>query len=304
MSDQDKKGLVFRIEKYMISDGLGIRTNIFLKGCPLECKWCFNPEGIKAKPEILIFKKKCILCEECLDVCPKNAILIEDDQPAINRDICDVCGKCISACPCGALEICGSLMSINEIIEEVRKDEIFYRRSGGGVTLTGGELFAQPKFAKNLLMTCKEEFHTAIETSGFTPWNTLKELLKYSDQVFFDIKQIDPIKHYEFTGVKNDLILSNLKKSSQFHRNITVRIPLIPGFNDDMDNITQTGKFVSGLINVSKIEILPYVKFGISKYEMLDLIYEIPYVKSPSATQLNEIKTIINRHGIDCDIVE
>ena len=195
-------------------------------------------------------------------------------------------------------------MSINEIIEEVRKDEIFYRRSGGGVTLTGGELSAQPKFAKNLLMTCKGEFHTAIETSGFTSWNTLKDLLEYSDQVFFDVKQIDPIKHYGFTGVKNDLILFNLKRASQLHRNITVRIPLLPGFNDDIDNITQTVKFVSGLINVSKIEILPYVNFGISKYEMLDLIYEIPYVKSPLPTQLNEIKTIIHRHGVDCDIVE
>jgi pyruvate formate lyase activating enzyme len=304
MHEQNKKGLIFRIEKYMISDGLGIRTNIFLKGCPLRCKWCFNPEGINGKPEILIFRKKCIHCEECIAACPKNAVQIKDGQPIINRNTCDACGKCVEACPTGALEICGKLMTVSEVIEEVRKDEIFYRKSGGGVTLTGGELCAQSRFATNLLMQCKGEFHTAIETSGFTPWQTLKKLLEYSDQVFFDIKHMDSKKHHELTNVKNDLILANLKKASQFHHNITVRIPLVPGHNDDFDNIIQAAIFIRSLKNISKIEILPYVDFGKSKYEMLDRRYEIHHVKSPSSAYMSEVKNLIRTHGIDCYIVD
>ena len=304
MPKQNNKGLVFRIEKYMISDGLGIRTNIFLKGCPLRCKWCFNPEGIKGKPEILIFKKKCIHCEECMDACPKNAIQLEDGQPTIDRDTCDVCGKCVSACPTGALEICGKLMTVNEILEEVRKDEIFYRISDGGVTLTGGELCAQPKFARNLLMECKGEFHTAIETSGFTSRGILKDILEYSDQVFFDVKHMDSKRHQELTGVRNEFIHHNLELASQFHPSITVRIPLIPGLNDEPQNIRKTAEFVRRLRNIKNIEILPYVDFGKSKYEMLDLPYKIPYVKSPPPELLERTMNIIKSCDVDCSIVD
>lgn len=304
MDERDDTGLVFRIEKYMVDDGQGIRTNIFLKGCPLRCKWCFNPEGITGKPEILIFKNKCTLCEECTDACPKNIIQIKQGQPKIDRESCDVCEKCVSVCPSGALEICGKLMTVNEILDEVRKDEVFYRRSGGGVTLTGGELSAQPKFAKNLLIACKGEFHTVIETSGYASWSNLKEFLEYSDQVFFDLKHMDPKEHHKLTGVKNDLILINLKKASEIHRHIIVRIPIIPGFNDGRDNIIQTAKFVKSIENISKIEMLPYVNFGKSKYEMLDLTYEIPDVESPSSDRLRNLKNLINQYGVDCDIIQ
>jgi len=184
-ANHQKSGLVFRIEKYMISDGHGIRTNIFLKGCPLKCLWCSNPEGIKRKPEILVFAKRCVQCKDCIQACPKGAVHFEGSYPKIARDICDMCGRCVTACPTGALEICGKIMNVDEVIEEVRKDEVFYRKSGGGITLTGGELTSQSEFAKNLLKTSHGEFHTAIETCGFTSWHTLKGILTHADQVFF-----------------------------------------------------------------------------------------------------------------------
>lgn len=304
MTSENEKGLVFRIEKYMISDGEGIRTNIFFKGCPLRCLWCFNPEGIEWKPEILVFKEKCIQCDECTRACPRNAINLENGYPEIDRGICDVCGECVAACPCQALEICGSYMTIDEILMEIRKDEIFYRRSGGGITLTGGEVCAQKKFAKKLLLACKKEFNTAIETSGFTSWTVFKDILELSDRVFFDLKHMDSQRHKTLTGMKNELILDNLRKASQTHDSITVRIPLVPGLNDSAQNIRETAEFVQSLGTISKIEILPYVNFGISKYEMLGRTYKLPNVCSPSNDLVKDKIDIIMSYGIDCSIVD
>jgi pyruvate formate lyase activating enzyme len=303
MPREDETGLVFRIEKYMISDGAGIRTNVFLKGCPLRCLWCFNPEGIEKKPEILVFKNKCIQCDECIEICPTKAITIRDGYPKIDRAICDVCGECVSICPSLTLEICGTSMTVNEIVDEVRKDEVFYRRSNGGVTITGGELSAQPKFVTNLLRACKREYNTAVETCGFAPWAVLKEILELSDQVFFDVKHMDSKRHYQFTGVKNELILNNLKRASTLHHSITVRIPLVPGFNDASNNIRKTAEFVRSLKKNIKIELLPYINFGISKYEMIGATYQLSAVKSPSPDLLKDRMDIIKDYDIDCCVV-
>jgi pyruvate formate lyase activating enzyme len=304
MPPGNEKGLVFRTEKYMISDGLGIRTNVFLKGCPLKCLWCFNPEGIEGKPEILVFKRKCIQCGECIEICPRDAITMEDGHPRIDRRVCDGCGECASACPSRALEVCGRFMTVDEVMEQVRKDEIFYRRSGGGVTVTGGELCAQPGFARNLLLACREEFHTAIETSGFAPPNILREILASCDQVFFDLKHMDSRRHRELTGVPNEPILHNLEMASRVHDEITVRIPLIPGFNDEPQNIRRTAEFVRSLGNINRIEILPYVSFGRSKYEMLNLTYTLPRVKSPSSYVMGDRVTMVRKCGLECNIVD
>lgn len=300
MPIETDKGLVFRIEKYMISDGVGIRTNVFLKGCPLRCKWCFNPEGIEGRSEILVFKAKCINCGECQKACPNNAISLEEGYPKIDRTLCDACGNCVSVCPSLALEMCGKPMTIGEILDEVRKDEVFYRRSGGGVTITGGELAAQPKFARELLLACKQEFHTAIETSGFAPWPALKQIITLADQVFFDLKHMNSKRHKELTGVTNELILENLKRSSRAHPSITTRIPLVPGLNDSPENIRKTAKFVRALGTVTRIELLPYVTYGSSKYEMLDLVYGLPDVQSPSADLLRDRVGIVKDCGVDC----
>lgn len=304
MSLRNERGLVFRIEKYMIHDGSGIRTNIFLKGCPLTCLWCFNPEGIRPKPEILIFRDKCIKCQTCISVCPRNAVSYKEDRPYIKIDLCNVCGDCVTACPSGALEICGKSMTIAEVIEVAQKDEIFYRRSKGGITLTGGEIGAQPEFAINLLKALKGTYHTAIETSGCVSWPVLKQLVNYADQVFFDLKHLDATKHKRLTGVDNKRILNNFKKVSQMHQQVVPRIPIIPGLNDDIQNIGMTARFLKNLKTIPVVEILPYVNFGKSKYEMLEREYKIPQIKSAAAEDMLKIRDVIQKQGLSCRIVQ
>jgi len=303
-NNRKKRGLVFRIERYMIADGEGIRTNIFLKGCPLRCLWCFNPEGIKGRPEILVFRRKCKQCGECIRNCPRKAINTQDGFPKIESKLCNVCGQCVSACPNGALKVCGKFMTPTEVVDQIRKDEIFYRRSAGGITVTGGELTAQPEFSREILLACKGEYHTAIETSGFTSWDILREILEFVDQVFFDLKHMDSKKHFRLTGVRNGLILQNLEKTSKLHHSITVRFPLIPGVNDAAENINGLAKFVCNLRNISKIEIIPYVDFGLPKYEMLNLMYQLPNVKPPSPDIIRQTLDIIQSYDIKCTVAD
>lgn len=285
-------GVVFNIQKYSIHDGPGIRTTVFLKGCPLRCYWCQNPESQKKEPEIILFKDRCTLCGRCVAVCPSGASSLSVASSIIDRSKCTGCGKCVEACPNDARQLVGKYMTVDEVVEEVLKDVKFYQNSGGGVTLSGGDPIAQLGFALAILKRCKEAgLHTALETCGYTRWSTMEKLLKYTDLVLFDIKHMDSKKHIEGTRTPNSIILKNAKRIAQL-KPLKVRVPLIPGFNDSVEHISQLARFVRKELGFVDIELLPYNKLGEVKYDRLDKMR--PQFEAQQEEYVQELKDIID----------
>jgi pyruvate formate lyase activating enzyme len=296
-------GLVFSIERFATRDGPGIRTVVFLKGCPLKCLWCDNPESQKPFPELLFDKRKCIKCfHRCINACPKNAITItEHGELQINRVICDACGKCADACPTGALEICGTYMSVEKVFEETYKDFPFYSESGGGVTISGGEPTMQPEFLIELLKKYKQaSIHTVLDTCGYQKWDILRSIIKNVNLIFYDVKIIDRKSHIEFTGASNDLILSNLIKIDKEGIPTIVRTPVVPNYTGTASNIRAIGEFVSKLRNIKKVILLPYHRLGESKYEMLGRKYELN-ATPPTNEYMHELKLILEAYGLSVE---
>jgi len=260
------KGVIFNIERYSIHDGPGIRTLVFMKGCPLRCLWCANPESQKRLPEVGFAEKNCIKCGRCLELCPVGAITESRKGREINREVCTSCGKCAEVCPTGALILWGREMTVKEVMEEVQKDIPFYLTSGGGVTISGGEPMMQSEFVGILLEEChRNGLHTAIETSGYANWESFERVLRHLNLVFYDLKQMDPVKHKEFTGVSNKLILENAKKIDSKGISMIIRIPIIPGYTDSEENIREIAKFTKELKTVREVNLLPYHRLGESK---------------------------------------
>ncbi|MFD3157789.1 glycyl-radical enzyme activating protein [Haloimpatiens sp. FM7330] len=296
------KATVCEIEKYAIHDGPGIRTTVFLKGCPLKCLWCSNPETQKRENEVYYNMNKCILCGRCVQECSNNALKIEKDRVVVDRQKCEVCGECIEVCPMGALNLVGKTMSITDVIEEVNKDRIFYEKSGGGVTVSGGEVLINGEFVVELLKKCKEEYiNTAIETSGFGKWDTLFNISRYADLIMFDIKHTNCENHKKLTGVSNETILNNLSKLSKLHSNIIIRVPLIPGLNDSVKNIQNTSK-IAKENGIKEIHLLPYHSLGKEKYRQLQKEYKLEQIKTPSKDNLASLKKVVEGFGIKCVI--
>jgi len=293
VSQRKDSGLIFDIQRYSIHDGPGIRTLIFMKGCPLKCLWCANPEGQLSYPEMMYSENKCIQCWECIKLCPLKAISKNNDNNiSIDREVCNNCGKCSTECYSEALQFVGKYISNNEILRLIEKDRTFYDISNGGITLSGGEPLSQIKFVKELLKICKNKgINTAIETCGYTEWRNIKSIIGLVDTFFYDIKHMDPQKHLELTGVSNEIILQNLKKLSLLHPNIIVRFPLIPGYNDQEENLDLMVSFLNKLDSIKKIEIMPYHRFGSIKYEHLGRYYELKKLKSFSKTS-KEIQVV------------
>jgi pyruvate formate lyase activating enzyme len=293
------EGIVFDIQRYSIHDGPGIRTVVFLKGCPLKCLWCCNPESQLASPQLGFIQSKCIGCLECVKACPNKAIRFDKKKGFIvDNELCDLCGKCADACYPGARIIIGKKMSVDEVISEVIKDKSFYNRSNGGITLSGGEVLLQWGFAKEILKRCKElKIHTAIETSGYGKWEYFNQVLEYTDLVLYDLKHMNSIEHKKLTGVDNRLILENARKVSKQVREMIIRVPLIPGINDSKDNIVNLVKFVSTLEKVTEIDILPYHKLGVSKYNQIGQTYKLININPPTEQEINEIVEIIQGAG-------
>jgi len=263
-------GLIFDIKRYAIHDGPGIRTTVFFKGCPLSCWWCHNPEGKSFSLELMIWPDRCIGCQTCVEVCPNSAVLVVNGSIVTDRDRCKVCGTCAEKCPANAREIVGKRISVDELIKEIRKDVLFYEESGGGVTVSGGEPLAQPEFLHEFLRACKkEDIHIALDTSGYAETGVLLKISKNVDLFLYDLKIMDDKKHKLYTGVSNELILKNLRELSLLGKKVFVRFPLIPGVNDDEENLHAAGKFISGLRNVEEIDILPYHKLGVEKAKRL-----------------------------------
>lgn len=303
MISADMTGTVFNTQKFSIHDGTGIRTLIFMKGCPLRCIWCSNPESQRTGPEVMFVRSKCTGCGKCAALCREAAV--DDVTFDIDRSRCVKCGLCTSKCYAGAKKMTGRQVTVREMMELIEKDRIFYTNSGGGVTVGGGEPAMQHGFVEELLKACREShIHTAIETCGYGRWQDICGMFDNADQIFFDLKAIDPELHRRLTGVSNELILHNAEQAAVRGKDVIFRIPLIPGCNDSLTNIEETGAFVGGLSgngsNVS-IEILPYHDLGRDKYRWLDMDYGLEDTGKPDAMQVEELKTILKNRG--CSVV-
>lgn len=298
---ENTKGIIFNLQRYSIHDGPGIRTTVFLKGCPLRCLWCQNPESQASQPEIFFDREKCTGCGTCVQACPEGAIEIEDGVSRMNRQLCKGRGKCTEICPNEARNLIGRYVTDGEVFKEVKTDEIFYQGSGGGVTLSGGEPLAQPEFAIALLKLCQDAgINTALDTSGYARWETLKRVLKYVDLVLYDFKHMDPVEHKKCTGVSNNLILDNARK---IHHELSIpilaRVPIILGYNDSVENIEATARFIATeLDNSIKVHLLPYHRLGEVKYERLERPGKPVSIEPPSEERMSELKKIVESFGL------
>lgn len=295
-------GLISDIKRFSTSDGTGIRTVVFFKGCTLSCEWCANPETQLHKPQILFYKNKCIGCGKCIDICPINAIE-KNAFGLISGDKCVACGRCVDACLTNARELIGKEYSCGQLVELALKDEKFFSRSGGGVTLSGGELFCQIDFAVEFLKKLKNKnINTAIETAFFTSKEKIDRLLPFVDQIMCDVKHVDREKHREHTGVSNELILKNIRYVSEKYGGqipITIRIPYIPGFNSSNDAMSEIFAFIKTLPIVDSVEILPYHRLGSLKYEAMGKNYALDGVLPVPKDSLSRYRELGKSFGLN-----
>ena len=297
------KGVIFDIKKYAIHDGPGIRTTVFFKGCPLACRWCHNPEGISTDAQRFYRQERCIRCGECIQICPQNAMVETSDGLVCDNAKCDLCQTCAEQCPSGAVEFVGREVTVAEVVRALEKDTAFYDQSGGGITFSGGEPLMQPDFLLDLLEACSHlDLHRTVDTTGYADAGLLLKVARKTDLFLYDIKLMDAAKHRDFTGVSNRLILANLKLLSEQKARIQVRIPLIPGINDDADNINRTAEFVAALSGVEHIAILPFHNSARGKYGRLGMACMSSDTQSPSDEQLNIIAGWLTKTGLQVKI--
>ena len=298
-------GTVVSIQDYCIHDGPGIRTTVFLKGCPLRCRWCSNPESINAKPELGFIKARCDRCGKCAASCPERAITLDPDgAPQIDRRLCTNCGDCVAVCLPGALTLYGEERTVGQLFESVRRDEIFYRNSGGGVTVSGGEPLQQPELVSGLFQLCREAgIHTAIDTSGYAAPDVLRAVLAVTDLVLFDLKHMDSQIHQKYTGRSNKLILDNARLVIASKVPIVFRLPLIPGINDTPSNIQQTVDFIKDLGGgAAQLDLLPYHRLALGKYEALGRTYRMKHLVTPDPAQVEAVRKSIEAMGVECTV--
>lgn len=278
--------LIFNIQRFSVNDGPGIRTNVFFKGCPLNCLWCHNPESKSTKPDLGFIASKCIGCGHCLTQCPGHCHTMENGEHVIDRSKCLACRACERFCA-GALEIMGREMTVDEVLGEVMKDEIFYKTSNGGMTVSGGEPMIQFPFITELLRAAKEKGLTCcMETCGFTAWARFEEIMPYVDLFLYDIKETDPVRHREYTGADNALILENLRKLDGAGAKTVLRCPIIPGLNDRADHFAAVAHLADSLKNVQGIDVEPYHPLGKTKCENLGRDYPLADLSFPDKAQI------------------
>lgn len=298
-------GRVFNIQKFSVNDGPGIRTIVFLKGCPLRCKWCSNPESQNKEFQLMYNNQNCIECYKCVQTCGKYAIEKNNSgkKLKINRNICDDCGKCVEKCYSEALVMSGKNMTIEEVIKEVKKDSAQFRRSKGGLTISGGEPLMQEEFTKQLLIEAKRNgINTAIETTGYGNEKFIEEIIPLIDVILLDIKNMNSEKHKEFTGVDNKIILENTKRIAELAKELIIRVPVIQGFNADKKSIREIAKFVRSLETIDEIHLLPYHKMGVNKYECLGRDYELLGLEKPSEKLMDDLREEVLKEGLMCNI--
>jgi len=296
-------GVIFDIKKYSINDGPGIRTTVFFKGCPLSCQWCHNPESQLPHPQLIFRAARCLRCGACVEVCPREAIECRDGDFITRWNVCDNCGTCAETCYPGAREILGYEIAPTELLREIERDLPFFDQSGGGVTFSGGEPLMQPDFLAEILEMCRErDIHTALDTSGAAPWPVIEKLLPYVSLFLFDLKCMDSFQHTQFTGVPNDEILSNLRLISQNGARIIIRIPLIPGLNDDEENLSASAKFLVNLPHLEGVELLAYHEIAQSKYNGLGMRYCLANLLPPTQEKMEQARLILSSYGLPVTI--
>ncbi len=295
----NSSGIIFDIKKFAVHDGPGIRTTVFLKGCPLRCAWCHNPEGIACEPEIMVFADRCIRgCRDCLASCPQGALKKVRGVIRLDRGLCDGCGACAEICPAEALQSAGRTVSVPEIMEEAARDIPFYKESGGGVTFSGGEPLSQPAFLRGLLLACRAQgIHASVDTSGHAPFSLFEELLPLVDLFLYDLKLIDDERHRRYTGISNRLILENLKKLSLSGAPLAVRVPLIPGVNDADNDLRALADFCASLPGHHPLHLLPYHRGYVAKRLRLGLDAVLPDTAPPSSELQERAGKVFARNG-------
>lgn len=297
----DVTGVVFNIQRYSIHDGPGIRTTAFLKGCPLQCVWCQNPESQLRRPQIFFVRERCSGCGACAQACPQGAIEVIEGVARTDRARCIGCGDCTEVCPNDARNLMGRMATAQGVFEELAADEIFYQRSGGGATLSGGEPLAQPEFSTRVFRLCRDAgIHTTLDTCGYAGWDTMRRVLEHVDLVLYDFKHMDPGQHQRYTGVPNELILENAKR---IHHELRIpmlaRVPVIPGYNDTMENLAATARFVATELGDSVgVHLLPYHRLGEAKHERMEQPGKSIDAQPPSDARMEEVRKLFESFGL------
>ncbi len=295
-----KDGIIFDIERFSVHDGPGIRTVVYLKGCPLKCPWCANPESQLISPQIGYVKGKCIGCMSCVQVCPNAQTFIKTHYPDWSG--CSSCMQCVQVCLAGARVCYGRRMNVEEVVAEICKDLTFYKNFGGGVTLSGGESCLQADFAAAILAQCKENgINTALDTCGYIPWNTMEKVLRHVDYLLYDIKHMDTVEHKKFIGVGNELIIENAQRACTVVNDMIIRVPVIPGFNESEEHMCRLEEFVrTKLSSVKSIELLPYHSAGESKCAYIGRKYEYADggKNKLSVEYVERLKKLMEKNGL------
>jgi pyruvate formate lyase activating enzyme len=292
------EGKVLRIERFAIHDGPGIRTTVFLKGCPLRCAWCHSPESQQLQPEFMPRPERCLRCMACNGACPHHAVRPAAEGGPITPEACDACGACADACPTGARDLAGRTMSVDALMAEIERDRIFYDESDGGVTFSGGEPLMQPAFLREIVAMCRASaVHVAVDTCGHADTGALLDVARDADLFLFDLKMMDEERHKAYTGASNVRILQNLERLAAVHENVLVRFPLIPGVNDDDENVVGIGAFLRS-IRLTRIDVLPYHRAGTAKYERLQRPYQLPDTQPPSTDQVTHVVRLLESCGL------
>ena len=295
-------GTIFRLARFSVHDGPGIRTTVFLKGCPLRCRWCHSPESQHPRPQIAVHADRCLGCGTCLPFCDQGAIHEQAGGYATDFSRCRACGTCVAHCPSGARELVGRTIDADDLLREIARDVPFFDESGGGVTFSGGEPFVQPDFLEAMILGCRERgIHAAIDTCGMADPRVFARIARLADLVLFDVKAVDPAQHREVTGASNAVILENLRGLAERGQAVRVRFPLVPGMTDSDANVADVGALL-GRLGLRRVDLLPYHRAGLAKYERLGLDPGPADLTPPAPARIEAAASRLSACGLEVHI--